>query len=159
MLPTIRNIIFLADYNEPSEAAFRYAMVLARAHQTRIHIVCAVNPLTPIAHSVADFYLNTEGREHIKAERREIGLAEIKKALHVFCDSQTCHAPEGDDLVAGIDVIGGDDIATIVLRQADKIDANLIVMGATEDMKFSRSTQQLFKQSRIPVLYIPHAGN
>ena len=71
MLPTIKNIIFLADYNAPSEDAFRYAMVLAKTHQTRIHIVCAVNPLTPIAHSVADFYLNAEDRKHIKAERRE----------------------------------------------------------------------------------------
>ena len=156
MLPEIKNIIFLADYNEPSETAFQYAMVLAQAHQTRIHIVCAVNPLTPIAHSVADFYLNTEDRKHIKAERLEVGLEEIRKALHVFCDNQTCHAPEGDDLVADISVIGGDDIAQIVLKQAKKVGANLIVMGATEDMKFSKSTQQIFKQSRIPVLYIPY---
>ena len=155
MLPNINNIIFIADYNEPSARAFRYAMVLAQAHNSKIHIVCAVTPLTPIAHSVADFYLSNGERDKIKASRREVGLEEIRESLNVFCDEQTCHAPEGDDLVADISVIGGDDIAQIVLKQAKKVNANIIVMGATEDLAFSKSTQQIFKKGQIPVLYIP----
>jgi nucleotide-binding universal stress UspA family protein len=54
-------------------------------------------------------------------------------------------------------VIGGDDIARIALKQARKVDANMIVMGATEEMAFSKSTLQILKESQIPVLYIPRS--
>jgi nucleotide-binding universal stress UspA family protein len=154
MLPDIKTILFIADYNEPSAEAFRYAMILGVSQGADIHIVSIIPPLTPIAQSIADYYLEPGDKKRVHQDKQEFGHTEIKKRLQVFCDTQLGNCTSGDELAVDISVIEGD-VGGMALKHALKIKADVIVIGATEDLALSQSTLAILKKTRIPVLYVP----
>ena len=94
---------------------------------------------------------------------REKGKDEIKdriqKRLEIFCQRELMDSPACRDLVASTEVVEGDPAAEI-LRKADELGADLVVMGTHGKGLLAHAflgsvAEKILHRIKIPVLMIP----
>jgi nucleotide-binding universal stress UspA family protein len=85
-MPKIKRILVPVDFSEPSLAALRFAIDLARTLKARLEIVHVVEAVTyaPMIGSAVDLDKFREQQEHA-AERRLAGLAADLRRQRVRC--------------------------------------------------------------------------
>jgi nucleotide-binding universal stress UspA family protein len=141
---TLKNIVFLTDFSEPSEAALPFAVAMAREYGATIH---AVHVLTPAAYSnsrpevcfvAMEAEEETAQSEIERVDARLTGLAHESMVVRGFAIWPT-------------------------LEQAmENCSADLIVLGThgrTGAQKFLLGSvaEEIFRRSSVPVLTIgPH---
>jgi nucleotide-binding universal stress UspA family protein len=141
---TLKNILFLTDFSEPSEAALPFAVAMARGYGATIH---ALHVLTPAAYSNSRpeiCFVAMEAEE-------ETAQAEIERV-----DARLTGLAHESMVVRGFAVWPA-------LEQAmENCSADLIVLGThgrTGAQKFLLGSvaEEIFRRSSVPVLTIgPH---
>lgn len=137
----LKNILFLTDFSEPSEAALPYAESIAREYGCVIH---ALHVLTPALYTFTAPELTADAiaAQEESAERDMIRLTAqltgVPNQAIILRDAQLWPALEG--------VVKERDIDLIVLGTHGRTGAQKMLLGSV--------AEEIFRRSRVPVLTI-----
>ncbi len=156
MIPKIKKILYATDLSENSAYAFRYAVNSARHHGAKIHIL---HVLEEINTTILWAYYEKEKLQPIREKGKEDIKVRIQKRLEAFCKKELVDEPECRDMVASVEVVEGDPAAEI-LRKADELGADLVVMGTHGKGLMAHAflgsgAEKILHRIKIPVLTIP----
>lgn len=156
MIPKIRKILYATDLSENSAYAFRYAVNSARHHKAKIHILHVLEEINP---TILWEYYEREKLQQIREKGKEELKGRIQKRLESFCKRELLEEPECRDMVASVEVVEGDPAAEI-LRKADELQADLVVMGTHGKGLMAHAflgsvAEKILHRIKIPVLTIP----
>ena len=155
MIPRFKKILYATDLSENSAYAFRYAVNSAQQHDAKIHILHVMEEIRGNISAYFEVEKFQEFREKGKEELKE----RIQKRLEIFCQREFMDEPQCRDLVASIEVVEGDP-ASEILRQADELGADLVVMGTHGKGLLAHAflgsvAEKILHRIKIPVLTIP----
>lgn len=156
MIPKIKKILYATDLSENSAYAFRYAVSSAQQHGAKIHIL---HVLEEIKTNLLWAYFEMEKLQAIREKGKDEIKDRIQKRLEIFCQRELMDSPACRDLVASTEVVEGDPAAEI-LRKADELEADLVVMGAHGKGLLAHAflgsvAEKILHRIKIPVLTIP----
>jgi len=156
MIPKIKKILYATDLTENSAYAFRYAVSSAQQHVAKIHIL---HVLEEIKTNLLWAYFEMDKLQEIREKGKEEIKDRIQKRLEIFCQRELMDSPACRDLVASTEVVEGDPAAEI-LRKADELEADLVVMGThgkglLEHTFLGSVAEKILHRIKIPVLTIP----
>jgi len=159
MIPKIQKILYATDLSENSAYAFRYAINSAKKHDADIIILHVLETMPPFAHALVDSQLGEEKSKEIFHEKVSSTMDRIKKRLQIFCDRELKDDPESVDKVVSIEVCQGYP-AEEILRKADELDCDAIVMGTHGKGIISHTflgsvAERVLRRVRKPVFVIP----
>jgi len=141
----LKSILFATDFSDCSEAAFGYAILLARKFHARLLIVHVINE--PV--DLRGFYV-----PHISFDTLEAEIeASAKKMMQDFCAKQLFQT---DDYVT--EVIPGIPYEEIIKR-AEEERVDLVVLGThgrsgLDHLLFGSTAEKVVRKSSIPVMTI-----
>jgi nucleotide-binding universal stress UspA family protein len=156
MIPKIKKILYATDLSENSAYAFRYAVSSAQQHGAKIHIL---HVLEEIKTNLLWAYFEMEKLQAIREKGKDEIKDRIQKRLEIFCQRELMDSPACRDLVASTEVVEGDPAAEI-LRKADELEADLVVMGTHGKGLLAHAflgsvAEKILHRIKIPVLMIP----
>jgi nucleotide-binding universal stress UspA family protein len=139
-----KSILCPVDFSEHSERALGYAIEVAVLTGAHLTIMTAVDPFLDAASSAAG---------HGEALMRQT-QDEVQRLLDRTSGSRARLAS-----APGIAVVKGD-AGDEILKQIDETNADLVVMGTqglegARRMVFGSTTEQVLRESRVPVLAVP----
>ena len=137
----VKNILYLTDFSEPSEAALPFATTLGRGYGAKVH---ALHVLLPVAYTYTTPGLTTLA---IEAEE-ENAQAEMQKV-----ESRLAGLEHQTLVERGIEVwptvqraIEDDDVDLVVLGTHGRTGADKLLLGSV--------AEEIFRRSPVPVLTI-----
>lgn len=163
MLPTIKTILYASDISPGSRPAFRMAVEQAIKHDAQIVFIHALEPFNgAAAEMISDYLPRRANAAHTNAWLNSY-KERITERIQAFLDTEL---PEGVQLPhpTQIKVLVGPP-AKVIVRSADKLSADLIVMGERSASTASRiflgsTAQKVLHHTQIPVLIVPlHSSN
>ena len=138
---SFKNILFLTDFAEPSEAALPFAMEIAREFGAKIH---AMNLMIPAAYT----YTTPELTAVAIAAQEETAIAEMKKV-----DAQLAGLPHEVIVERATEIWGPvrealeeNRIDLVVLGTSGRTGAQRLLLGSV--------AEEIFRRSPVPVLTI-----
>ena len=134
-------------------------MSSAKKHDADIIILHVLEEIPPFAHTLVDFQLDEEQRKEIFDEKIAYTMERIRKRLQIFSDRELKDDPECADKVTSIEVCEGYP-AEEILRKADELDCDAIVMGTHGKGIISHTflgsvAERVLRRVRKPVFIIP----
>lgn len=159
MLPNYKNILIATDLTPNSEHAFKHAVLLARQSKAKIHLLHVVPEIDAGFRSYISAVMGEGKLESFESQHEHQAHAEIKRELEEFAREELADYPEDFANIAGIEVLHGHTVSQI-LRQAEQLDADIIVMGthgkgALEHSFLGSVAEKILRRSKIPVFVIP----
>jgi nucleotide-binding universal stress UspA family protein len=138
---TVKNILFLTDFSEPSGAALPFALRIARTYGSVVH---ALHVLLPSAYT----YMTPEMATTFLDDEEDRAKAEMQRAeaqLPGVCREVIIERGVGVWPVLS-EVLKKDEIDLIVLGTHGRTGLQKLVLGS--------SAEEVFRRSRVPVLTI-----
>lgn len=138
---TLKNILLLTDFSEPSELAVPFAIAIAREYESKVHAMHVLTPV-PLAYASPE-----------SAAAAIEGLEEGAQAGMQRLDAQLVGAPHETMLVRGESVWSSVEPA---LRE---FDIDLVVLGThgrtgATKLLFGSVAEEIFRRAGVPVLTI-----
>jgi nucleotide-binding universal stress UspA family protein len=138
---TLKNILFLTDFSEPSEAALPFASAIARAYDSVVHAlhVLLPSPFTYMAPDAASTFLDDEeDRARAEMQRVEAELAGIPREAMIV--------RSGAIWPVLSQVLQEHEIDMIVLGTHGRTGVQKLLLGS--------SAEEVFRRAPIPVMTI-----
>ena len=159
MLPTINNILYLTDLSKNSAYVFRYALQLAQKFEAKITILHVVKQIDASMEVPILVQLGEDAYNALIKEKEQDIIAELKKRLRAFVETELEGDMQQDDRVAAILVREGDPVVEI-LETAAKLDIDLLVMGdhskgVLAHTFLGSTTERVLRHIRKPVFVVP----
>ena len=130
-----------------------------RKHDAAVVILYVLEPLPTTAYALTLSYLSEAQEKKISEEKLAYVKDHIKKQLQIVCEKEFKNDPECADRVESIEICEGFP-AEMILRKADELDCDVIVMG-THGKGFILNTflgstsKRVLRRTRKPVFIIP----
>lgn len=158
MLPKIETILYATGLGPGAAYIFRYALALARQHKARIVAVHGMEPLSTFGKSLVEQYISHDSSEQIHGQARNTVQAKMQARIEKLCVDECDQASQCDNPVSAIHVLEGYP-AQVIVKLADDISADLIVMGAQSHGKVSEimmgsTTRKVLHNAAQPVLVV-----
>lgn len=159
MLASIKNILYATDLGDNSPAVFSYAVSLAVSCQAEIHLLHAMEPLGSTGRTLMRSALSENQLDELERQ----GLEKVRKLIHKrlteFAQRELGTADERATLVSQI-IIAEGRAETVIIEQAKKIGADLIIMGPHSQSTLDRVllgsvARKVTHLCPIPVLLVP----
>ncbi|NIR28397.1 MAG: universal stress protein [Gammaproteobacteria bacterium] len=163
MIPTIQTILYATDLAPQTYRVFRHALALAQRHDAKIVLLHVIEPLGPTGESLVRNVISDEKYQELKRSGLEQLHQEIHTRLERFCQEELGkHADEADEM-AEIRVVQGQP-AAVILREAENVDADVIVMGTHGYSRVARAflgsvANKVLQHTRTPVFVVPLRAN
>jgi nucleotide-binding universal stress UspA family protein len=158
MMPEIQKILYATDLSKNATYAFRYAYYLAEKLDARIVILHVVEKMSPDAQFTLKTYLDKTDHKKILTQRVKHATERIENRLEQFCAKEFQDHPKCRDKVASIDVCEGYP-AEEILKKAEALDCDVIVMGAHEKglthTFLGSVAKSVLRRSRRPAFIVP----
>ena len=159
MLPVYQNILIATDLTPNSEHAFKHAVLLARPSQAKIHLLHVVPEIDSSFRSYVSSMMGEGKLESFESQHEEQAREELKSELEEFTREELANHPEDLKNIAGIEIVHGHAVSQI-LQAADRLDADVIVMGTHGKGALSHTflgsvAEKVLHKSKIPVFVIP----
>jgi len=159
MYPKIRKILYATDLSENSAYAFRYAILTAKKHDAEIIVLHVLESLPGTAQALIKTMIDEGRLEKILEEKIADYKERIKKRILAFCDKEFAGDHECVDKVHSIVVVEGYP-AEEILRQANELDCDLIIMGNHGKGIISHAflgsvAERVLRRVRKPIWIIP----
>lgn len=162
MIPQYKTILFASDLSANAAFAFRHAVALARAHQGQITLL---HVLPEVDAAVLNYVSTVMGEDRLadfELEHKGEVQAALRKRLRDFIQEELADHSEDLPRIAGIEIHHGHPVHTI-LEIADRIDADLIVLGShgKGSLKYAflgSVAEKVLRKSSRPILVAPFIG-
>ena len=128
MIPKIQNILYATDLSKNSAYAFRYAVNTAKQHDAKIHLLHAIEPLSPQEEALVLVYVEKEEIDRRRRDATENLVQRIEERLKQFAEKELQDDPEALKRVVAVHVVQGDP-ATEILNMSDKLGSDIVIMG------------------------------
>jgi nucleotide-binding universal stress UspA family protein len=138
---TLKNILFLTDFSEPSETALPFAMAIARSYGSLVH---ALHVLLPSTYT----FMTPEPTPMLLDDQEDRAKAEMQRVeaelMGLPCESI---------------IERGSAIWSVLSRVSKENEIDLIVLGThgrtgAQKLLLGSSAEEVFRRSRVPVLTI-----
>jgi len=154
-LPKINTILYATSLGEHTRPVFRHAVNMADTFNAKIIMVHAVEPLGELGHALIQNYLP----EELIEKMHDQGINEVKKQMEervaLFCEEELQSLDHQVELDVQHVVEEGNHTDAI-MHATRTYNADMIVLGSENRFGFhSHTTQQVVKESKVPVLVVP----
>lgn len=154
-LPTIKTILYTTSLNEYSRPVFRHAVQMARQNGAHIHMLHVVEPVGEMGHALISSYLPEDMVKRVHDEGIQHVLEKMRSRVADFIDEELASLPDTESLVIEPQVAEGP-FADTILDQAEKLDADVIIMGAESGFgHHGHTASQVIRHAPIPVYVVP----
>jgi nucleotide-binding universal stress UspA family protein len=159
MIPRIQKILYATDLSQNSAYAFRYAINSAVKYDAELIILHVLEQMSSTNQALANMYLGEEQTQKLVDERTNYAIDRIRKRLKTFCERELKDEPEIAGRVKSVKVCEGFP-AEVILRTANELDCDAIVMGAHGKDRisytfFGSTAKRVLRRTRKPVFIIP----
>jgi nucleotide-binding universal stress UspA family protein len=159
MLLPVNDILFATDFSQNADYALRYALSMAKAHNSRLHVLHVAEPLSLDVMVTFNLFISDEEGKKKALESRHAAMKDaLKDNQKRFVKGLSAEEKEAYSLVSSAELLDGHAVEGI-LKRADSLNCHLIVVGSHE-----QNTSQTFlgsvalgvlRRSSIPVLVVP----
>jgi nucleotide-binding universal stress UspA family protein len=161
MFPQIKTILYTTALGSHTRPVFHFTVGLAKQHGARIVLLHVVEPLNNSVRFLLDSYLPSDIVENLREQTTHGILEKFHKRLEQFCADELGSTLEQTAVISEIRVVSGFPSETI-LQEADKLNADLIVMGTHTGFKLrtdllGSTSRRVTLLSKRPVLIVPVA--
>ena len=159
MPPDIKQILYATDLSPNAVYAMRYANKIARQNDARIVILHVIEKMSATSQALLSSYLDKEQLDARSQAAVDYQIERIRKRLDLFCEKECRYDPDLVRRVERIEVREGFP-ADEILKEADTIDSDLIVMGThgkglLENTFVGSMAQRVMRRSRRPIFVVP----
>lgn len=158
MLPKIKTILYATGMGAGSPHVFRYAMAMAKQHDANIIAVSALEALSPFAQSLVDIHISSDKQKDLHADAHQHAKDKLGKRIAQLFEKEFANDPQSKERLSEIRIEDGPP-AQVVLKVADEIDADLIIMGSHRhtvigDAMLGTTTHKVLHSTSKPVLVV-----
>jgi len=158
MLPEIKKILYATGMGAGSPHVFRYAMTMAKQHDAEIIAVSALETLSNFAQSLVAVHIPTEQQECLHTEAHAHAREKLEQRIKQLFEKEVANDQQSKERLSEIRIEDGTP-ARVVLRVAEEIDADLIIMGSHRhtvvgDAMLGTTTHKVLHSTKRPVLVV-----
>ncbi len=158
MLPKIKTILYTSGMGAGSPHVFRYAMEMAKQHDAQIVAVSALETLSTFAQSLVDVHIRSDQQECLHSEAHTHAKQKLEQRITQLFEKEFANDPQSKDRLREIRIEDGSP-AQVILRIAEEIDADLIIMGSHRhtvigDAMLGTTTHKVLHSTAKPVLVV-----
>ena len=159
MPPEIKRILYATDLSPNAAYAMRYASMIARQNDAHIVILHVIEKMSATSQALLSSYLDKDQLEARSQAAVDYQIERIRKRLDLFCEKECVYDPDLVRRVEKIEVREGFP-ADEILKEADAIDSDLIVMGThgkglLENTFVGSMAHRVMRRSRRPIFVVP----
>ncbi|WP_299195812.1 universal stress protein [uncultured Amphritea sp.] len=159
MLPDVKKILYASDIDKGSRPAFRAAVSLCGHYHSEITYLHVIEPLSASAQSIVQTMINDSTLNELHDQSLANLKLKIQERIERFCESELEQSEMLTEGSISSRVEEGAPWKTI-LRVADEIDADVIVMGtrthsAMGQFLLGSTANKVMHNSKRPVLIVP----
>ncbi len=159
MLPDVKKIVYASDIEEGSRPAFRAAVSMAGHYNAEITFLHVIEPLSASAKNLLKTMMNDESLNEMHQESVNNLKNKLVERIERFCSSELDdnERMRDDQVIPRVE----EGVAEkVILRVADEINADLIVMGtrthsSVEQFFLGSTANRVMQRTKRPVLIIP----
>lgn len=158
MLPKIETILYATGLGPGAPYIFRYALSLARQHKAKIVAVHGIEPLSTFGQNLVEQYISHDNAQQLHRMARQNVKEKLQERMEKLCAGECEQLPQGDNPVSATHVLEGYP-AMVIVKVANDVSADLIVMGAQSHGKVSEimtgsTTRKVLHNASQPVLVV-----
>lgn len=158
MLPKIKKILYATGMGAGAPHVYRYALELAKQHDAQIIAVSALEKLPSFAQTLIAAHIPIEQQEKIHLEAHEHAKDKLQERISILCEKESGNDQQTLQRLSGIRIEDGAP-AQVVLRVAEEIKADLIIMGSHRhtvlgDAMLGTTTHKVLHSANTPVLVV-----
>jgi len=158
MIPKITKILYTTSLGTGAPYVFRHALCLAQAHQAKIYLVNAMEPLSSFGQSLVELHVSQSESKQIHQQAQQTIKNNLLARAKRLCEKEATNTVGGMDLVEDISVVEGQ-ADQVILARAKEIDADMIIMGTqrhsiVEKALTGSTARNVMHHSQIPVLFV-----
>ncbi|MDF2489952.1 MAG: universal stress protein [Pseudomonas sp.] len=156
----IRTMLYATDLGVYAPFVMQHALVMARTFEAELYVIHAVEPMGQFAESLLQSYLDERTLDQLHSQGVNTVMANIEQ--RVLANFRDELGEEADlALIKAVRVRQGDP-ATVILEQAQRLDADLLIFGshcqgAGAEVPLGRTAVRLLQLSPVPVYMVPLA--
>ena len=155
----LRSILYATDLGLYAPYVLQHALSLAKAFQSELHVVHAVEPLGLFAESVLNTYLDEKTLQELRSKGLTTMMASIEQRVLEGFRDEMGEAQQDMQIVRSVRVVQGDP-AQVILDEARKLGVDLLVVGshshgAAHEIPLGRTAARLLQLSETPVYLVP----
>ena len=156
----IRTMLYATDLGVYAPLVMQHALVMARTFEAELYVIHAVEPMGQFAESLLQSYLDERTLDQLHSQGVNTVMANIEQ--RVLANFRDELGEEADlALIKAVRVRQGDP-ATVILEQAQRLDADLLIFGshcqgAGAEVPLGRTAVRLLQLSPVPVYMVPLA--
>lgn len=159
MTTTYKTILYATDLAEQSDPAFQQALSLAKHYQATLLLLHVIEPLSDSAMAAVNVYFPSGSLEKFYSDSLDEAFANINKKMEALYQQDIQNTLPDQSIQTY--VLEGVP-ATTILKTAEKMHADLIVMGSHSHGYFDRLVMgsvanKVLNSSTLPVLLVPTA--
>lgn len=159
MLPVYKNILVATDFTPNAEHAFCHAVLLARQHKAKIHLLHVIPQVDTAMRSYLSSVMGEDKLEDFEKKHQQDAYAELKKDLDAFAKDELSDHPDDLARFAGSEVVIGNPVIKII-EVAKRLNADVIVMGthskgALEHAFLGSVAEKVLQKADRPVFVVP----
>lgn len=159
MIPQIKKILYTTDLSPNSPYILQYAVNEAIKNDAEIIILYVFEDGDTTARAMLDLYLDKNQRQKIFAEHTTEARELIAQRLKKLRESELKNTPELDEKSVSIEICEGFP-AEEILRKADELDCDLIIMGThgkgvLRHTFLGSTSKRVLRRTRKPVCIVP----
>jgi nucleotide-binding universal stress UspA family protein len=155
----IQSILYATDLGIYSSSVLQHALSLARAHEAKLYVVHAVEPLGLFADSILQTYMDAPTLAQLNKQGFDSVLSNIEQRVIECLRDDMGDAAQDFDRIRLVRVVKGDP-AQVILEQSHDLSVDLIVMGShshgsTWDTPLGRTAGKILQVADVPVYLVP----
>lgn len=158
-LPEIKTILYTTSLDSYSRPVFRHAVKLAQISGARIHMLHVIEPIGEMGHALIRNYLPEDLVHKMHNEGINKILDQMRERVETFIADEREALP--DNRIPAIEpLVAEGPRADIILEQAEKLSADVIIMGAENRFgHHSHTANQVIRYAKVPVYVVPTGKN
>jgi nucleotide-binding universal stress UspA family protein len=155
----LSSILYATDLGLYAPYVLQHALALAKAFQSDLYVVHAVEPMGLFAESVLQTYLDEKTLQELRSKGLTTVMASIEQRVLEGFRDEMGEAQQDMQIVRSVRVVQGDP-AQVILDEARKLGVDLLVVGshshgAAHDIPLGRTAARLLQLSETPVYLVP----
>lgn len=152
------SILYATDRGHDCEPALAYAIDLANRLGARLRVLTVIEDQRERSLVDLDSHVPQKALDQYHNKRAVRTLAQIEAQIADFYTARGGVAPQQP--IAELVVHEGDDVPQAILDEADRANADLIVMASRgksvlAGLLLGSATQEVLRRTRKPVLFVP----